>query len=271
MTHSERWVWAAPLGSSLSRVLESGGATKAPRQDVDSTYPSRSIRKIWLPRVTILVGAAALVGVTLFALTYTGVLNIGRDHSGSKMVTLFGHFDAPPEERLNDFLAMPPTPQGELSIANLVIPKIDVDAPVGAKGADASGVMESPDGPWDVVWYDFTAKPGVGGNAVFGGHVDYVNLGPAVFWELRYLVQGDMIEIRLKDSTVYRYRVAAMATVDVDAGTEDLGKVLGPTEQEVITLITCNGTFDRAAQTYDERLIVRAERITDNAAGQTPR
>lgn len=133
------------------------------------------------------------------------------------------------------------------------------------------GLWGAQTGPWDVVWYYFTAKPGFGGNAVFAGHGDFVDVGPAVFWHLRDLVQGDMIEARLKDGTVYRYRVAAMATVGANAETDDLGRVLGPTEQEVITLITCNGTFDPATQTYDDRLIVRAERITGDAAGQTTR
>jgi hypothetical protein len=47
--------------------------------------------------------------------------------------------------------------------------------------------MPSPDNAWDVAWYDFSARPGAGSNAVFSGHVDYHDVGPAVFWNLRDL------------------------------------------------------------------------------------
>jgi LPXTG-site transpeptidase (sortase) family protein len=226
---------------------------------VDGPRPSQGLLRNWYARTTVLVVAGALVGAALFALTYGGVLNIGPHEDGSTMVTEFGHFDSAPLG-LPELTAAP----RDTSVANIVIPTLDVNAPVEAKGIDAYGVMESPDGPEDVVWYNFSAEPGLGGNAVFGGHVDYVDFGPAVFWGLRDLVQGDLIEVRLKSGTVYRYRVVASARVDADAGANDLGRVVGPTEQEVITLITCDGTFDPASQTYDQRLIVRAERITDN-------
>ena len=123
--------------------------------------------------------------------------------------------------------------------------------------------MAAPDGPDDVVWYEFTAEPGSGGNAVFGGHVDFVGYGPAVFWRLRELVEGDVIEIGLENGDSHRYEVTAMATVPAEATALDLFTVIGPTDHDVITLITCNGTFDEVTQTYDERLVVRAERVVD--------
>lgn len=234
---------------------------------MEDTESSRTTNKNWMLRVTFLVGAGVLVAAAIFGvLVFTGVFNSDQANGDSSLVTLFGHFDSPSKESLAAFEATAMAPPRELASANLVIPRFDVNAPVGTKGVDASGFMASPDGPRDVVWYSFTGEPGDGGNAVFGGHVDYANYGPAVFWDLRNLVENDVIEVRLKDGTVYRYRVAAMGTVDADALQEDLETVLGPTRQEVITLITCNGSFDDTTKTYDQRLIVRAERIPDSAA-----
>lgn len=141
----------------------------------------------------------------------------------------------------------------------IAIPKFGVDAPIVVKGVDADGVMESSNGAYDVAWYDFTAWPGTGGNAVFSGHVDYVGVGPAVFWHLKDLVQGDVVEVHLVDGAVYEYRVASKE--QLYAGEIDVGEVTGRTEQEIITLITCAGTFDPSVGDYDQRLIVRAERI----------
>jgi sortase (surface protein transpeptidase) len=38
-------------------------------------------------------------------------------------------------------------------------------------------------------------------------------------------------------------------------------QIVGATPEEVITLITCSGTFSSATHQYDKRLVVRAERV----------
>jgi LPXTG-site transpeptidase (sortase) family protein len=132
---------------------------------------------------------------------------------------------------------------------------------VVVKGVDAAGVMQSPDNAFDTAWYDFSAKPGYGGNAVFSGHVDYINVGKAVFWELKDLNPGDEIQIRLEDGTVYRYAVNFKQ--QYDAATAPVEEIVGPTPRETVTLITCSGTFSNVSHQYDKRLIVRAERISE--------
>ncbi|HEY8490239.1 MAG TPA: class F sortase [Dehalococcoidia bacterium] len=143
----------------------------------------------------------------------------------------------------------------------LRIPVIGVDAPVVEKGLRADLVMESPDGPWEVAWYRFTARPGEGGNAVFSGHVDYVGVGPAVFWELGLLAPGDVVEVDLADGRTLRYQVVAIAVYD--EATAPVPEIIGPTAREAVTLITCAGNFNRRTGRYDQRLVVRAERVPD--------
>jgi sortase (surface protein transpeptidase) len=38
-------------------------------------------------------------------------------------------------------------------------------------------------------------------------------------------------------------------------------QIVGPTADQVVTLITCNGTFNSATHQYDKRLVIRAERF----------
>lgn len=144
------------------------------------------------------------------------------------------------------------------AITRLVIPAIEVDAPVTEKGLDTQGVMEAPDDPVHVAWYGFSSRPGVGGNAVFAGHVDYAAVGPAVFWNLESLKSNDVIEIRLEDGTDYRYRVTTKETFDEAAV---VNRIVGPAPGDSVTLITCAGNFNRATQRYDQRLVVRGDRI----------
>jgi LPXTG-site transpeptidase (sortase) family protein len=141
----------------------------------------------------------------------------------------------------------------------LLIPAIGVDAPVNVKGLRADAVMDVPNGPEDVAWYNFTARPGMGGNAVISGHLDYHDYGAAVFWRLKDLQDGDLVEVRLADGSVLRYQVSLK--LSYDARIAPVTEIVGPTSKEVVTLITCGGSFDSGSRTYDQRLVVRAERI----------
>ena len=144
-------------------------------------------------------------------------------------------------------------------MGSIAIPRFGVEAPIVVLGIDSNGAMETPSGPWEAAWYDFTARPGSGGNAVFSGHVDALytgDPGPAVFFHLKDLEQGNRIEVRLTDGSVYRYAVASTWAVHED--TSDLAPIVGRTNSEVITLITCGG--DVGTQ-YNQRLVLRAERV----------
>jgi len=152
-----------------------------------------------------------------------------------------------------------PSPVVTAAPARLVIPKIGVDAPVTPKGLRPDGFMDTPNGPEDVAWYVLSARPGMGGNAVLSGHLDYHDYGAAVFWRLKELQQGDLVEVRLDDGSVLRYQVSLK--LSYDARTAPVQEIIGPTGKEVVTLITCGGTFDSGSRNYSHRLVVRADRV----------
>jgi LPXTG-site transpeptidase (sortase) family protein len=142
-------------------------------------------------------------------------------------------------------------------IARLRIARIGVDAPISRKGI-TDGTMENPDGPDDVAWYTFTAKPGVGsGNAVFSGHLDFIRRGPAVFWDLRKLADGDIIDVVLEDGVIITYAVTFSRAYPADQ--VPMEEVVGYTSTETITLITCSGSFQ--AGDYSDRLVLRAAKV----------
>ncbi|MCX2727796.1 class F sortase [Thermomicrobium sp. 4228-Ro] len=150
----------------------------------------------------------------------------------------------------------PTTAASESRIVALRIPAIGVEAPVVAKGLDASRRMEAPDRPEEVAWYDFTALPGAGSNVVLAGHVDFAGVGPAVFWDLWRVRVGDIVELELADGRVARYRVSGLETVE--EATAPVERIVGPTPAERLTLITCAGNYNPATGRYDQRLIVVA-------------
>jgi sortase (surface protein transpeptidase) len=60
---------------------------------------------------------------------------------------------------------------------------------------------------------------------------------------------------------VYRYKVQWVKQVDV-AGA-DVANLVGETKQPSLTLITCGGEWDGAAQEYNQRTVLRAVLVTE--------
>lgn len=158
--------------------------------------------------------------------------------------------------------------------ARIAIPSIGVNAAVQAKGRDSQNYPAVPDSGSDVAWYTFTAAPGRGSNAVFSGHVDWYywgEPGEGVFYHLRELQIGDEITVDLADGNQVRYRVTGNVAVAYDD--PDVVRVMAPTAKDVVTLITCGGTWLRdysnpAGGNYSHRVIVRAERVSGLASEQ---
>jgi hypothetical protein len=168
---------------------------------------------------------------------------------------------------------------GQDSGDRLVIAKANVNAPISLKVVPASGgELASPNGSDDVVFYDFSAWPGIGGypgaggTAIFSGHVDWGgrdgtgcknNTVPApctaVFWDLDKLAAGDTIEVRLKGVS-YTYKVTGAVDMAAD-DTDTWNRVIASSSKEGITLITCGGDFNKTTHEYDKRHIVTGERV----------
>jgi len=159
------------------------------------------------------------------------------------------------------------TGTGEAPSAGLrvVIPRIGVNAPVNVRAMGADGVMGKPNGKDDVIWYDFSNYAGMGGfpgtpgsNSLLSGHVDYHPNYTAVFWDLRLLAPGDVIDIVLLDGTTLRYVVEWSTLID---DTENFSQYAQRTGIDSLTIVTCTGTFDPSTRNYSNRLVVRATRI----------
>ena len=167
---------------------------------------------------------------------------------------------------------IPTPPPSSAPAVRMIIEKIAIDAPVVTMGLDEQHVPRVPDNPNDVVWYDFSTPPGWGSNAVFSGHVDWTIHGvpvTGVFYDLRKLEVGDIIKVRLGDNTEYQYKVFANVAVPEDD--PEALKAMGATPTEMITIITCGGTWqpeygNPIGGNYSHRQIVRAERMYEEPA-----
>ncbi len=208
------------------------------------------------------VGSTLIIAALgLMALVATDVIENGR--SGNSTIETGIQFGEPIKTATPGPTPTPSNrfpPGSTAPVAALRIPSIEVDAPVVVRGLDAQGKMLTPDNDRDTAWYEFTSRPGSDGNAVFSGHVDWHTVGPAVFWDLKKLEEGDIIEVQMEDGAVYRY--AVNTKIAYDAATAPVDAIVGPTAEQQVTLITCTGTFSSASHQYDKRLVVTALRVS---------
>ena len=142
---------------------------------------------------------------------------------------------------------------------NIVVEKAGINAIVEHQDI-VDGVMVNPSGPWVVAWYRQTATLGEQGNVVLAGHVDFWDVGPSVFFNIRDLVEGDEIVLTGENDNSYTYAVDWVETFLMEDLTTGgvLQDVTGHTDTRSVTLITCGGEFDYVNGEYLSRMVVRA-------------
>ena len=141
----------------------------------------------------------------------------------------------------------------------LLVPSARISASIKKVGRAPNGAMGAPDNPDIIGWLDSSAAPGESGNALLVGHRDYTDIngkvGYGVCWELDKSRLRDVIIVIDTDSELaYVYEIIEKVTVDpTDRSSREY---LKQTEEPVVTLITCNGSFDVNTHSYSHRLVL---------------
>jgi hypothetical protein len=137
----------------------------------------------------------------------------------------------------------------------LRIPAIKLSTRVIPLRLDAKGRLVAPTAFDRVGWNRSGPEPGEKGVAVIAGHVDSAT-GPAVFYRLRQLREGDRIHVDRADGSTVTFRVGRLARYPKSRIPDK--EVYGPAPGAQLRLITCGGTFDHARRSYRDNVIVFA-------------
>ena len=237
-------------GRRSAATVAASASVDPPSSDVGA--PSAIERPFGGAGGRLMPGLGAAAAVTLL-LTMVGLVGLLRQHGSESDRPAVGGS----------------TPSVPVRPASLRIETIGVEASVEAVPAIEPSASIAADDPWIVVWDESSAALGESGNVVLSGHLDYWEVGPAVFFDLHRVEPGDRIAVTGDDGRDYDYvviwiRSFAVAELAADAR----GEVVGPTVDEALTLITEGGEFDYERGEYRERLVVRAFRVPNPA---TPR
>lgn len=150
--------------------------------------------------------------------------------------------------------------------ASVDIPALDLhESLTGLDVVDST--LQAPQRWNQVGWWQDGPVPGEAGSAVVVGHVDSPT-GPAVFYGLSALVEGDTISVRRVDNSTAKFRVSS---------TELVSRSYFPSEQvyrrdgrPTLSLLTCGGTYDHDLGSYDSNVLVTAY-LVDDARAKDPR
>lgn len=177
-----------------------------------------------------------------------------------------------PTPRLTDGAITPP-PMGVLSTsekiapkkavnagppARLKIPRINVDSPIHPVGIASNGDMEAPTEQQNVGWYKNSPYPGDTGKAVLAGHYGQKDGKGSVFDNLHTLQKGDVIYVEDEKGTTTAFIVRESRIYNHQ---DDAQAVFIPTDGSAhLNLITCQGAWNVATQTYLKRLVLFADK-----------
>jgi hypothetical protein len=198
---------------------------------------------------------------------------VGRDNSlnlAGLVLVLFGAFSAglvvsQLDNPLPDWVRWgqragatePGVALGPSEPVRIMIPSLDVDAPVHPVGLGDDGAIAAPplERANETGWYEDGPSPGQYGAAVIVGHVDDRD-GPAVFYGIKDLPVGSRIEITRQDGQVAVFEVTGVRTYPKERLPPD--EVYGDFGEPALRLITCGGEWVGGQAGYADSVIVFA-------------
>jgi hypothetical protein len=135
----------------------------------------------------------------------------------------------------------------------LRVPAIGLNVSLSTLGLNANGTVQVPTNVQQPGWYRGGPSPGQDGSAVILGHVDSYQ-GPAVFFKLRSLESGDLVDVSLADGASAEFKVAYVAMYP-KTGFPDQ-QVYAGHGSSTLQLVTCGGAFDTQTGHYLSNVVV---------------
>ena len=148
----------------------------------------------------------------------------------------------------------------------LLIPSARIKAAIVRVGLTPSQALGAPDNPYVIGWWESGPAPGQSGNVLLDGHRDFTdkdgNQGLGVCWFLAETQEDDFVIIRDNAQEVHHlYTVTDVVSLPWDS--EDGVTYLAPSPDPILTLVTCEGSFDKDTHNYSNRRILIAA-LTDS-------
>lgn len=140
----------------------------------------------------------------------------------------------------------------------IIIPSVGIDGFVQKVGVDQNNQIAVPNNVHMAGWFIDSVRPGEKGLSIIDAHLDGRINAEALFSTLPSVKQNDAITVEFGDGSQKVFIVSEMHEVGLNEASSVLFSQ-NPTATNQLNLITCVGTYDKAANTYDKRFIVYAQ------------
>lgn len=201
------------------------------------------------------VGAIAAVGCVVAAgLVYMAWL--GTQSAEAPVVKNSSAANEPKAEKaiFGEFAEVP---------KKIVIESLDIDASILSVGLTSEGAMEAPSTLSEVGWYNKSALAGQTSNfsVLLDGHYGS-SWNQGVFHTLHQIKDGAEIVLVGQNESRATYKVVEIERRKLEE--VDMRKAFYkyPDSDQSLTIITCEGEYDSARETYNDRVVVYAVRVS---------
>ncbi len=206
--------------------------------------------------VAVIIGAACVVLAGLGMWDY--LRSQGDDKADMPTREILTRTEAEPSEKhpgaVKDEYTVPVSQPRAIAI-----PKLGIDAYVQPVGVDEKNQMVAPNNIHFTAWYTGSVAPGEAGLSIINGHAGG-RYEQGVFRFITKLTKNDVFKVQMGDKSWREFSVTATGSYSTSQATKELFRDDPAIEQE-LHLITCDGKFDDAAQTYEKRFIVVARAL----------
>ncbi len=124
-------------------------------------------------------------------------------------------------------------------------------------GLETDGQLQAPESWENAGWYAASAKPGQQGLVVMDGHYDTDKGQPAAFWGLKNIKLNDKVVLQDEMGKDFSYTVVDIFYVDIQDPQRN--RIFQESDKVELILITCGGVWDSVENTYNKRLVIKAE------------
>ncbi|GHB33937.1 class F sortase [Streptomyces chryseus] len=139
---------------------------------------------------------------------------------------------------------------------SIEIRKLGVKTRVEQVGMTRDRSIGMPGNAGHAGWYTGSPTPGENGNTIIVGHLDSAT-GPAAFYGLGALRNGDPISIKRRDQTTATFTVTSISVWPKNNFPSE--RVYAATTKPQLTLITC-ADWDNTTNNYRSNLVITAHR-----------
>ena len=140
----------------------------------------------------------------------------------------------------------------------IIISKLNVKAIVLPLGVTSNDQIQVPPNIYEAGWYNQSSIPGQSGAMLIYGHVSSWT-ADGIFYSLKTLVMGDVIQIERGDGRMYSYKVVRKQIYNYQH--INMAQVLSPVDpgKPGLNLMTCTGSVIKGTNEFNERLVVFTE------------